>query len=63
MFKQILNRIFEILFKKFNMEFRKLKSRKKPNYIRAIILLILLLLVIFLWLKADFIADYLFNVK
>jgi hypothetical protein len=45
------------------MEFNKLKPRKKPNYIRAIILLILLLLVIFIWLKADFIADYLFNVR
>ena len=35
------------------MEFRRLKKRRKPNYGKALLLIIVLLLFIYLWLHAE----------
>jgi len=43
------------------MEFKKIRKKKKPNYIRAIIYIILLLLVIYTWLNMDAITELIFG--
>ena len=43
------------------MEFNKIRKRKRPNYIRAIIYIIILLIIIYLWLNADVITENLFG--
>ncbi len=42
------------------MEFRRIRKRKNPNYKRALLLIILLLVMIYFWLHAeDIIGRYL----
>lgn len=43
------------------MKFRRLKPRRQPNQKRALFLIILLLLVIFIWLNADGLMERLFG--
>ncbi len=43
------------------MEFNRIRKRKKPNYIRSILLIIVLLLVIYFWLNADGIIERFFG--
>jgi len=41
----------------------RFQKRKKPNYKRGIILVILLLIIIFLWFNAEELISNLFEVK
>jgi lipopolysaccharide export LptBFGC system permease protein LptF len=41
----------------------KFVKRKKPNYVRAIILLVILILVIFLFYNVETLFSFLFEVK
>lgn len=43
------------------MKFKRLQQRKKPNYKRAILLVLILLLVIYLWINAEDIITHYFN--
>lgn len=45
------------------METQRFKKRKKPNYKRAIILLGLLIVIIYLWFNADWIITNLLEGK
>jgi len=45
------------------METQRFKKRKKSNYKRAIFLLVLLVVVIYLWFNAEGILTNLFEVK
>lgn len=45
------------------MEGQRFKKRKKPNYKRGIILVVLLLLIIFLWFNIEDIITALFSTK
>lgn len=42
-------------------EFNRFKKRKKPNYKRAIILLLILLAIVYLWFNAESIIAQFFN--
>ena len=41
----------------------KFVKRKKPNYVRAIILLVILILVIFLFYNVETLFSFLFEIK
>jgi len=41
----------------------RFKKRKKPNYIRGIVLAILLLVIIYLWMNLDYLVNAFFGVK
>jgi len=43
------------------MKFNRIRKRKKPNYVRSILLIIALLIVIYLWLNADGISEKFFG--
>ena len=43
------------------MEFRQIRKRKKPNYKRALILIIVLLALIYFWLHAEDIMERFFT--
>ncbi len=43
------------------MEFRRLKKRRKPNYGKSILFIILLLLAIYLWLNAEGLMELYFG--
>lgn len=43
------------------MEFRRIRKRKKPNYIRAIILIVLLLIIIYIMSHAEGISERFFG--
>jgi len=43
------------------MEFNKIRKQKKPNYTRAIILILLLLLAIYLWFNTEDLTKQLFS--
>jgi len=43
------------------MEFNRIRKRKKPNYSKSILLIIVLLIVIYLWLNADGIMERFFG--
>jgi len=45
------------------METQRFKKRKQPNFKRAIILLIVLAVIIYLWFNAEGILTNLFEVK
>ncbi|MGV6844624.1 MAG: hypothetical protein ACWA42_00675 [Lutibacter sp.] len=45
------------------MKFKNLSRRKKPNYIRGIILVLLLFLVVYLWMHAEEIVNNFFSTK
>jgi len=45
------------------MEQQRFKKRKKPNYKRGLILVVLLFVIIYVWLNAEGIISNLFNVK
>jgi hypothetical protein len=42
------------------MKFRRVKKQKSPNYLRAVLLILVLILVIYFWLNAEgFVAKFL----
>jgi hypothetical protein len=41
----------------------RFKKRKKPNYIRGIVLAILLLVIVYLWMNLDYLVNAFFGVK
>jgi len=43
------------------MEFRRLKKRRKPNYGKSILFIVLLLLFIYFWLNAEGLMERLFG--
>ena len=43
------------------MEFRRIKKRRKPNYEKALLLIIVLLLFIYLWLNAEGLTERFFG--
>ncbi len=45
------------------MEFKRIKQRRKPNYTRAILLIVGLLLVVLIWFFAESIIERFFPKK
>jgi len=43
------------------MNFNRIRKRKKPNYVKSIIYILLLLIVIYLWLNAEGIIERFFG--
>lgn len=45
------------------MKKKRFKKRKKPNYIRGLMLVILLLIILYLWMNAEGLITSFFGVK
>jgi cell division protein FtsB len=45
------------------MEFKKFNKRKKPNFIRGIVLVLLLFIIVYLWMHAEQLVEMLFSTK
>ncbi len=45
------------------MEFKRFNKRKKPNFIRGIILVLLLFIIVYLWMHAEQFIEMFFSPK